>query len=164
CVPALQRAVRSWVYLSREMLVPGFVRNPNLMKLPQRVARRHLERNVTDPQLRAKLTPSYSFGCKRVLPSNEWYPAITKPNVSVVTEGIQEVVPNGIVTTDGEHREVDTIIYATGFYVTDVRFAKIVRGRDGAVMSEVWDGSPQAYRGTAVAGFPNLFFIVGPNT
>jgi cation diffusion facilitator CzcD-associated flavoprotein CzcO len=162
--PALQRMVRSWVYFTREMLVPGFVRNPQLMKLPQRVARRNLERNVADPELRAKLMPDYSFGCKRVLPSNEWYPAITKPNVSVVTQAIREVVPNGIVTADGELREVDTIVFATGFYVTDVRFAKIVRGRDGAVMSEVWNGSPQAYRGTAVAGFPNLFFITGPNT
>jgi cation diffusion facilitator CzcD-associated flavoprotein CzcO len=162
--PALQRAVRTGVYLSREMLVPGFVQNPKLMQLPQRVARRHLEKHVADPVLRAKLTPDYSFGCKRVLPSNDWYPAITQPNVSVVTEGIQGVVPNGIVTVDGELHEVDTIVFGTGFYVTDVRFAKIVRGRDGELMSDVWNGSPQAYRGTAVAGFPNLFIVTGPNT
>ena len=162
--PALQRAVRTGVYLSREMLVPGFVRNPKLMQLPQRVARRHLEKHVSDPELRARLMPDYSFGCKRVLPSNEWYPAITQPNVSVVTDGIREVRPNGIVDMNGDLHEVDTIVFATGFYVTDVRFAKIVRGRDGALMSDVWNGSPQAYRGTAVAGFPNLFVITGPNT
>jgi cation diffusion facilitator CzcD-associated flavoprotein CzcO len=162
--PALQRAVRTGVYLSREMLVPGFVQNPKLMRLPQRVARRHLEKHVADPALRAKLMPDYSFGCKRVLPSNDWYPALIKPNVSVVTEGIDRVVANGIVTVDGELHEVDTIVFATGFYVTDVRFAKIVRGRDGRLMSEVWNGSPQAYRGTAVAGFPNLFIVTGPNT
>jgi cation diffusion facilitator CzcD-associated flavoprotein CzcO len=162
--PALQRIARSAVYWSREMLVPGFVRNPKLMKLPQRVARRNLEKHVSDPELRAKLMPSYSFGCKRVLPSNDWYPAITQPNVDVVTDRIDRVAPNGIVSADGELHEVDTIIFATGFYVTDVRFAKIVRGRDGALMSDVWNGSPQAYRGTAVAGFPNLFVITGPNT
>jgi cation diffusion facilitator CzcD-associated flavoprotein CzcO len=162
--PALQRAVRSAVYWSREVLVPGFVRNPKLMKLPQSVARRHLEKHVSDPALRERLTPSYSFGCKRVLPSNEWYPAITQPNVDVVTEGIARVVPNGVVSGDGELHEVDTIVFATGFHVTDVRFAKIVRGRHGALMSEVWNGSPQAYRGTAVAGFPNLFIVTGPNT
>jgi cation diffusion facilitator CzcD-associated flavoprotein CzcO len=162
--PALQRAIRSGVYFSRELLVPGFVYRPRLMKLPQRVARRHLEKQIADPVLREKLMPSYSFGCKRVLPSNEWYPALTQPNVSVITAGIREVQPHGIVTTDGELHEVDTIVFATGFYVTDVRFAKIVRGREGALMSEVWNGSPQAYRGTAVAGFPNLFIITGPNT
>ncbi len=162
--PALQRAVRAAVYFSRELLVPGFVSRPRLMRIPQRVAQRHLEKHVSDPELRARLTPTYSFGCKRVLPSNEWYPAITQPNVSVITTGIREVRRNGIVTADGELHEVDTIVFATGFYVTDVRFAKIVRGRDGALMSEVWNGSPQAYRGTAVAGFPNLFIITGPNT
>jgi cation diffusion facilitator CzcD-associated flavoprotein CzcO len=162
--PALQRAVRATVYFIRELLVPGFVYRPKLMQLPQRVAHRHLEKQVPDPSLRAKLTPDYSFGCKRVLPSNDWYPAITQPNVDVITEGIREVRPTGIVTADGELHELDTIVFATGFHVTDVRFAKIVRGRDGALMSDVWNGSPQAYRGTAVAGFPNLFIITGPNT
>jgi cation diffusion facilitator CzcD-associated flavoprotein CzcO len=162
--PALQRAVRTTVYLTREMLVPGFVYRPKLMQLPQRAAQRHLEKQVLDPDLRARLTPAYSFGCKRVLPSNDWYPAITQPNVSVITDDIREVRPNGIVSADGELHEVDTIVFATGFHVTDVRFAKIVRGRDGALMSDVWNGSPQAYRGTAVAGFPNLFIITGPNT
>jgi cation diffusion facilitator CzcD-associated flavoprotein CzcO len=162
--PALQRAVRSTVYFIRELLVPGFVYRPKLMRLPQRMARRHLEKQVPDLALRTRLTPDYSFGCKRVLPSNDWYPAITQPNVSVITGGIREVKPKGIVTTDGELHELDTIVLATGFHVTDVRFAKIVRGRDGALMSDVWNGSPQAYRGTAVAGFPNLFIITGPNT
>jgi cation diffusion facilitator CzcD-associated flavoprotein CzcO len=162
--PALQRAVRATVYFIRELLVPGFVYRPKLMRLPQRMARRHLEKGIPDPFLRAKLTPDYSFGCKRVLPSNEWYPALTQPNVDVITEGIREVRPNGIVSADGELHVLDTLVFATGFHVTDVRFAKIVRGRDGALMSDDWNGSPQAYRGTAVAGFPNLFIITGPNT
>jgi cation diffusion facilitator CzcD-associated flavoprotein CzcO len=152
------------VYFTREMLVPGFVYQPRLMQIPQRMARRHLEKQVQDPALRARLMPDYAIGCKRVLPSNEWYPAITQPNVDVVTEGIAEVRPDGILTADGELHETDTIVFATGFHVTDARFAQIVRGRGGALMSDVWNGSPQAYRGTAVAGFPNLFILTGPNT
>jgi cation diffusion facilitator CzcD-associated flavoprotein CzcO len=163
-IPLLQRVVRAGVYWVRELLVPGFVYRAKLMRFPQRMAQRHLDKQVPDPGLRAKLTPSYAFGCKRVLPSNQWYPAITKPNVDLVTTAIAQVVPNGIVTADGELHELDTIVLATGFHVTDARFAKIVRGRDGALMSELWNGSPQAYKGTAVAGFPNLFIITGPNT
>jgi cation diffusion facilitator CzcD-associated flavoprotein CzcO len=162
--PALQRAVRATVYFTREMLVPGFVYQPRLMQMPQRMALRHLEKQVPQPELRARLTPSYAIGCKRVVPSNDWYPAITQPNVSVVTAGIRKVVPNGIMDSEGELHEADTIVFATGFHVTDVRFARIVRGRGGALMSDVWNGSPQAYRGTAVAGFPNLFILTGPNT
>jgi cation diffusion facilitator CzcD-associated flavoprotein CzcO len=146
------------------MLVPGFVHNPRLLKFAEKMGRRHLEKGVADPELRARLTPSYSFGCKRVLPSNEWYPAITRPNVDVVTEGIAEVAPNGIVSRDGVLHEVDTIVFATGFHVTDAPFAKIIRGRTGEAMADMWNGSPQAYRGAAVAGFPNLFIMTGPNT
>jgi cation diffusion facilitator CzcD-associated flavoprotein CzcO len=162
--PVLQRIARAAVYWSREILVPGFVHNPRYLKFAERVAGRHLAKHVTDPDLRAHLTPSYSFGCKRVLPSNEWYPAITQPNVDVVTDAIAEVVPKGIVTSDGVLHEVDTIVFATGFHVTDAPFARIIRGREGELMSDMWAGSPQAYRGTAVAGFPNLFIVTGPNT
>ena len=162
--PALQRFVREGVYLSREMLVPGFVHNPRYLKFAERIAKRHMAKHVTDPEMRAKLTPSYAFGCKRVLPSNDWYPAIMQPNVDLVTAGIAEIAPHGIVSRDGVLHEVDTIVLATGFHVTDIRFATIVRGVGGRVMSETWNGSPQAYRGTAVAGFPNLFLVTGPNT
>ena len=162
--PALQRVARSFVYWSREALVPGFVRNPRYLKFAERIAGRHLAKHVADPELRARLTPSYSFGCKRVLPSNEWYPAITQRNVDVITAGIAEVVPNGIVSRDGVLHEADTIVFATGFHVTDAPFAHIIRGTSGETMAQMWKGSPQAYRGTAVAGFPNLFTVTGPNT
>ena len=162
--PALQRIARGFVYWTREALVPGFVHNPRLLRFAQNIAGKHLAKHVTDPALRAQLTPSYSFGCKRVLPSNDWYPALVKPNVDVVTDGIAEVVANGIVTQDGRLHECDTIVFATGFHVTDAPFAKLIRGTDGRTMSELWEGSPQAYRGTAVAGFPNLFIVTGPNT
>jgi cation diffusion facilitator CzcD-associated flavoprotein CzcO len=162
--PTLQRIARAFVYWSREMLVPGFVHNPRLLKFAEKVSARHMAKHVRDPQMQERLTPSYAFGCKRVLPSNEWYPALMKPNVEVVTEGIAEVVPNGIVDGDGRLHEVDTIVFATGFHVTDAPFAGLIHGRDGRTMTEVWQGSPQAYRGTAVTGFPNLFLVTGPNT
>jgi cation diffusion facilitator CzcD-associated flavoprotein CzcO len=163
-LPALQRAVRAGVYLGREALVPGLVHRPQLMHGLQKVARKHMEKHVADPALRAKLTPDYTLGCKRILPSNKWYPAITEPNVDLVTDGIDHVRPDGIVDRDGELHQVDTIVFATGFHVTDIRIAHRITGATGTTLDATWDGSPEAYRGTAVAGFPNLFFLVGPNT
>jgi cation diffusion facilitator CzcD-associated flavoprotein CzcO len=163
-LPPLQRAVRAGVYLGRELLVPGLVYRPKLMNAVQSMATKHLRKHVKDPELRRKLTPDYAIGCKRILPSNRWYPAITQPNVDLVTDGIDHVRPDGIVDRNGELHQVDTIIFATGFYVTDIRIAHRITGTDGATLAAHWDGSPQAYRGTAVASFPNLFFLVGPNT
>jgi cation diffusion facilitator CzcD-associated flavoprotein CzcO len=162
--PALQRIVRAGVYWSREMIVPGLTFEPRMMKGLQRIARRHMEKQVTDPELRAKLTPTYIMGCKRILPSNEWYPALQQPNVELVTDGIREIQPDGIVTADGRKHEVDTIVLATGFKVTDISLAHRIRDDNGVSMAEAWQGSPQAYLGTSVAGYPNLFFVTGPNT
>ncbi len=162
--PSLQRVVRSAVYVSRELLVPGLVYRPKLMNAVQRMAEGHLAKQVPDEALRAKLTPDYVIGCKRILPSNQWYPAITQPNVDVVTSGVTEVRPNGVLSADGSFREVDTLIFATGFHVTETAFATLVRGRGGARLSEAWNGSPQAYRGTTIPDFPNLFLLAGPNT
>jgi cation diffusion facilitator CzcD-associated flavoprotein CzcO len=163
-VPALQRVVRSTVYLSRELLVPGLVHRPQLMEAVQKMAEAHLAKQVPDPALRTKLTPDYVIGCKRILPSNEWYPAVTQRNVEVVPSAVSEVRPDAVVGADGVAHEADTLIFATGFHVTDVPFAQFIRGRDGARLCDVWHGSPQAYRGTAAPGFPNLFWVIGPNT
>ncbi len=163
-LPAAQRTVRSAVYLGRELLVTGLAYRPKLMKGLQKAAEAHLAKQVSDPELRAKLTPDYVLGCKRILPSNEWYPAITQPNVDVVPCGVTEVRPEGVVGADGVLYEADTLIFATGFHVTDVPFAQFIRGRGGARLDELWQGSPQAYRGASVPGFPNMFWIVGPNT
>jgi cation diffusion facilitator CzcD-associated flavoprotein CzcO len=119
---------------------------------------------IKDPELRRKLTPSYSMGCKRILPTDEWYPALAKPNVEVVTGGVTEIRANAVVAEDGTEREVDTIIFGTGFHVTDVPIADRVRGSDGRTLADAWNGSMAAYKGTTVAGYPNLFFLVGPNT
>jgi cation diffusion facilitator CzcD-associated flavoprotein CzcO len=155
--------VRGMIYSFREVVGFAF-RHPWAMRLLQPMARRHLRRAVRDPVLRAKLTPQYMMGCKRILISNDYLPALTKPNVELVTEGIAEVREHSIVGKDGVEREVDAIIFGTGFRVTDFPFSSRVRGRDGRTLSEVWRGSPQALAGTTVAGFPNLFLLPGPNT
>ncbi|HWR48570.1 MAG TPA: NAD(P)/FAD-dependent oxidoreductase [Pseudonocardiaceae bacterium] len=163
-VPGLQRLVRAGIYCGREALVPGFVVNPRLLKIAELIARAHLHRQVADPGLRAKLTPDYAIGCKRILISNDYLPALTRPNVDLVTSGVAQVGADWVQATDGTRREVDTIIFGTGFHVTDMPMASWIRGRDGRTLAEVWSGGAQAHRGTTVAGFPNLFILVGPNT
>jgi cation diffusion facilitator CzcD-associated flavoprotein CzcO len=163
-LPAAQRLVRGAVYAMRETAVLGFVKHPPLMRLAEKMARRHMREQISDPALLEKVTPDYTIGCKRILPSNRWYPALGKPNVELVTDGIAEVRERSIVTTDGTEREVDTIIFSTGFHVADMPVGKKVRGRDGRTLEEAFGGSPRAHLGTAVSGFPNLFLLLGPNT
>ncbi len=162
-LPALQRAMRAGIYWGREGFVVLF-RHPRFGKRVERIALRHLNSQVKDPALRRKLKPNFAIGCKRILPSNEWYPALTKPNVEVVQGAISEVRPHSVVTDDGIEREVDTIVFGTGFHVTDLPIAHMIRGRDGRSLAEVWNGSPEAYLGSTVTGYPNLFLLVGPNT
>ncbi len=163
-LPVLQRLVRGGVYVGRESLVLGFVKNPRLMGLVERLARWHIRKQVPDPALRERVTPDYTIGCKRILPTNKWYPAISQPNVEVVTAGIEEVRAASVVTEDGVEHPVDTIIFGTGFSVTDVPAGRQLRGRDGQLLENAWNGSMRAYLGTAVPGFPNLFLMLGPNT
>jgi cation diffusion facilitator CzcD-associated flavoprotein CzcO len=162
--PALQRLVRGGIYTAREALVLGFVKRPRLMKLVQRLAELHIRRSISDPELRRKVTPDYTIGCKRILPSNRWYPALEEPNVELVTSGVREVRANSIVDEDGVEREVDAIVFGTGFHVLDMPGAQLVRGRDGRTLDELWQGSPRAHLGATVAGFPNMFLLLGPNT
>jgi cation diffusion facilitator CzcD-associated flavoprotein CzcO len=162
-LPLAQRLVRAFVYVSRELYAWTLMR-PHEGSLPERIALRHLRAQVPDPRLRAKLTPRYRIGCKRTLISNDYYPALQCPNVELVTDPIASISPAGIVSADGTERELDTIIFATGFHVTDPPLSRLVRGRDGRTLDEHWQGSPQAYYGTTVAGFPNLFMLVGPNS
>jgi cation diffusion facilitator CzcD-associated flavoprotein CzcO len=163
-VPAAQRALRAAIYLLQEATVLGTIVDRRLSKGLEAIGRRHLERQVRDQELRAKLTPSYLIGCKRITLSDRYYPAITEPNVELVTDAIREVRPRSIVTADGTEREVDTIIFGTGFKVLDHPAYARVRGRDGRTLGEAWEGSPRAYLGTAVTAFPNLFLLVGPNS
>jgi len=163
-LPIAQRLARKRIYWQRELFVLGFTSRPQLMQRAEQIALRHLGAQVADPTLRAKLTPSYRMGCKRILLSDDFYPALTQANVEVVTERIQEVRASSIVTADGMERQIDTIILATGFHVTDMPAAQYVHGRDGQTLANAWSDGPQAYLGATVAGFPNLFLMIGPNT
>jgi cation diffusion facilitator CzcD-associated flavoprotein CzcO len=162
--PLLQRLVRGGIYSGRELLVLGFVKEPRLMKIVERLARKHMDRQISDPELRRKVEPGYTIGCKRILPSNKWYPALGRDNVELVTDGIAEVRERSIVTGAGEEVPVDAIIFGTGFNVTDMPVARYVRGRGGHTLDEHWRGSPRAHLGATVPGFPNLFMLLGPNT
>ena len=162
-VPVTRRLRRAAIYGMNEAAVPAFM-HPRLAEVVERVVAGHLHKHVPDPALRAKLTPDYRIGCKRVLVSDDYYPALTGPNVDVVTSRIAEVRPRSIVTAGGAEHPADTIIFGTGFHVTDLPVAQRLRGRDGRLLCEHWHGSPQAYKGTTTAGFPNAFVLVGPNT
>lgn len=163
-LPLLQKAVRTGVYWRQEAMLPGLVHRPGLLKGVEKLALAHIKWKVKDPVLREKLTPDYKIGCKRILIANDYYPALTQPNVEVVTDQVTRVTAHGVVTSDGVERPADTIIFGTGFHVTDIAIADRVRGRQGETLAEHWKGSPQAYLGTSVSGFPNLFLLVGPNT
>ena len=161
--PPAQRLVRGLVYLSRELFAYVLM-HPRPGSLPERAGRKHLRTQVPEPQLRAKLTPRYRIGCKRTLISNEYYPALREPNVALVTDPIVAITPHGVRTADGTERELDTLILGTGFHVSDMPWARWLHGRDGRTLEETWQGSPQGYLGANVAGFPNLFMLIGPNT
>jgi cation diffusion facilitator CzcD-associated flavoprotein CzcO len=162
-VPGLQRTVRAVLYLFREFLVIGMAKNRRFLKPVGRLAQAHLRRQVRDPKLRAALTPDYTIGCKRILISNDYFPAVAAPNAELVTAGIAEVRPHSIVATDGVERPTDTIVLATGFHVTDLPIAEKICGRDGRSLADVWSGGMVSNRSATVAGFPNLFLLVGPN-
>ena len=161
--PALQRLHRQLLFWSRELLTIPFIKEPRLMRIPQAAGERHLRNQIKDPELRRKLTPSYTFGCKRALISNDYYPAVAKDNVELITEGLAEVRGNRVIGVEGTEREVDAIILGTGFEVTDFPGTKIFFGREGRNLREHWNGSPSAHRTSTVAGFPNLFILGGPN-
>lgn len=163
--PLAQRIARALIYWLLETRGTGFALTPKAMKVIEWQAKRHLAKQVADLELRAKLTPDYQIGCKRILLSNDYYPALTRDNVDVVTDAIAEVTPSGIITEDGTKREADTIIYGTGFEVSGNLTDVEIIGRDGADLNEQWSQrGVGAHLGITVSGFPNLFLLLGPNT
>jgi cation diffusion facilitator CzcD-associated flavoprotein CzcO len=163
--PAVQKLSRALIYARNESLLTGFLK-PKRMALIEKFARAYLGRTFAErPDLKAALTPDFTIGCKRILLSSDYYPALARPNVEVVTEKVVRVTPAGVVTADGVEHEVDTIIFGTGFKVAEGlgRSARII-GRDGLDLGEVWRDGFEGFLGTTVAGFPNLFTMTGPNT
>ena len=164
-VPFLQRAAREAIYWGRETYVLGFAFQPKILQVAQKLAERNIAKGIKDPELRRRVTPDWQIGCKRILLSNDWYPMLAKQHVDLVTDGIAEIRENAIVTADGTVREVDAIVVATGFHVTDSPTYQHIIGADGRSLGEIWDEQgQQAYKGATVTGFPNLFFVIGPNT
>jgi cation diffusion facilitator CzcD-associated flavoprotein CzcO len=159
--PLAARAVRNAAYWALETRALGFAVHPGLMAPLEALARRHLDHQVSDPGLRARLTPDYTIGCKRILLSSDYYPALQRPNVELITDRITEITPGGLVTADKTAHPADVIIYATGFKVTESATALNVTGRDGR---ELANEGLEAYHGITVPGFPNFFMVLGPNT
>ena len=162
--PQTLNAFRQSIYWMLEARVLGFVGNPRILKIGELQARRHIRNQIKDKELRRKVTPDFHFGCKRVLISNNYYPALAQDNVDVLTDGIREVRGNMIVDNNGHEREVDCIIYGTGFKAQDPIPAGMVHGRGGQDLLDAWKDGAEAYKGSAIAGFPNFFMLMGPNT
>ncbi|WP_323121171.1 flavin-containing monooxygenase [Burkholderia alba] len=163
-LPFTQQIIRSGLYWMLESRVLGFAIHPSLMKNVQKLAVKHIRRQVPDPVLRETVTPNYTLGCKRVLISNDYYPALSRDNVDVVTTGIERIDANAVVTTDGVRHEVDCLIYGTGFQVADPFPRGVIRGRGGVDIVDTWRDGAHAYLGTTLPGYPNFFMLVGPNT
>jgi cation diffusion facilitator CzcD-associated flavoprotein CzcO len=163
-LPFLQWLFRGQIYARMEMRALGFTINPKLIKRAEQLARDFLDRSIPDPDMREKLTPDYTMGCKRVLLSNDYYATLLRENVELVTDPIAEVHENGVVMRDGTVREVDAIIYGTGFKATDPLAEIDIYGPGGRSLKDDWKAGAEAYLGTAVAGYPNLFLLLGPNT
>ena len=164
-VPGFQSAVRGTIYAANEATAFGLTYSPKALKPVELVCRANIARGISDRALRKKATPTFQVGCKRILRSNDWYPAINRPNVDLVTDGIDRITATGVVTKDGPARDVDVIVVATGFHVTDSPvFGRIV-GKDGRSLAQVWDEiGMQGYKGSFVHGFPNMMLMVGPST
>ncbi len=166
-VPAVHKALRTAIYWSLESRIVGFKYSDfALRKIAQDKARRHIRKQITDPELRAKVTPDYTIGCKRIILSDTLYPALAAPNVTLHDkhDGIARIDETGIVTASGEHIDLDVIVWSTGYDATDGVISYPVVGRNGEKLETFWNPYPRAYLGTAAPGFPNFFIVTGPNT
>ncbi len=159
--PVTARISRDAIYLLMEARALGFAVHPKLMAPLEQIGRRHIERQIADPGLRAAITPDYTIGCKRILLSSDYYPALQRPNVDLITGDITGITESAVLTADGAAHEADVIIYATGFRVVESVTSLKVTGRDGRKLTP--DGL-EAYQGITLAGFPNFFMLLGPNT
>ncbi|MET3984065.1 cation diffusion facilitator CzcD-associated flavoprotein CzcO [Streptomyces sp. PvR034] len=163
-LPFTRAARRGLLWGIRELQVGAFTKHPNRLGLIESLAKANMARSIKDPALRAKLTPSYRIGCKRILLSSEYYPALARPNVDLVASGLKEIRGSVLVAADGTETEVDAIVFGTGFHVTDMPIADRVVGVEGRTLAEEWKDGMQSLRGATAAGFPNWMTIIGPNT
>ncbi len=163
-LPMVRKADRLRIFLYGELLTSGFVLSTKMLAGPMQLWRRQLNAQIADPDLRAKCVPDYVMGCKRVAFSNDWYPALASPDVDLVTDPIERIVPDGVVTADGTTRAADVIVYGTGFKAVEFLTPIAVTGLGGKRLQDAWQDGAQAYLGISVSGFPNFFILYGPNT
>lgn len=163
-VPSVARLYRSYIWLQHELRFPAFRGNRLMGALATRRAERHIREQVSDPALRRALLPDYPLGGKRILLSDDYYPTLERPNVHLITEPIDRVTHDAVVTADGTTHPADVLIFATGFQSTSFLAPMRIEGRDGRSLDAAWRDGAEAYLGLAVAGFPNFFMMYGPNT
>ena len=162
--PLVQRIYRNLLYWRLEARAIVFTQLPRLARAVEWLGRYNLKRGIPDPELRQRLTPDFPAGCKRLLLSDDYYPALTRRNVDLITNGISEITADAIVCEDGRTIEVDAIIYGTGFQATAPVPANMIIGREGLDLTDRWQHGAEAFLGISVSGFPNLYFLLGPNT
>jgi cation diffusion facilitator CzcD-associated flavoprotein CzcO len=163
-LPVVRKADRLRIFLYGELLTSGFVLSPKMLAGPMRIWRRQLGSQIDDPDLRARCVPDYVMGCKRIAFSNDWYPALARPDVGLITDPIERIAPDGVVTEGGPTRAADVIVYGTGFKAVEFLAPMAVTGLHGRSLQEAWQDGAQAYLGVTVSGFPNFFMLYGPNT
>lgn len=163
-VPGLQRAYRAMLYWFHEARGAGFVSAPRLMELFQTFGRRFIEHSFDDPQLRQKVTPDYTMGCKRVLFSDDYYRTLARDDVHLVDRAVDRFRADSVVDAGGDEHQLDAVVFATGFQIHDFLSHIDISGRDGRNLNEEWSDGSEAYFGVAVHGFPNLFMLIGPNS
>ncbi len=162
--PLLQYLRRQLIYWGAEAKSPAIVYDTPLTPIAQRMGEKHIKSIIKDPEMRRKVTPDYKVGCKRTLLSNEWYPALVKPNVDLITDGVREIRGNTIIDGTGRAVEVDAIVCATGFKVPTEAAPYPITGANGLSINDAWADGAEAYKGVTVSGFPNLMLLMGPNT
>ncbi|MES1944730.1 K+ transport flavoprotein [Salinisphaera sp. PC39] len=163
--PFLMKLLRLRLYWRYEAFAPRIIwTHERLKRGAERMALDHIEQQVADPALRARVTPDYRFGCKRVLFSDDWYPTLQRDDVMLVDRAVERVTPTGVVTADGRAHDLDAIVSATGFRVPLAGAPFEIRGLGGRLLDHEWREGAQAYKGVNVSGFPNLFLLLGPNS
>lgn len=160
----LDRVYRTLIYWKNESRALAFTRFGFLLETFAWLARYQTWRHVRDAGKRSRLKPDYRIGCKRILMANDWYPAIDRDNLDLVTDDIDHIEADAVVTADGQRHPVDVLIYGTGFHAADFLAPMRITGRDGLALEQAWQDGAEAYKGINVSGFPNLFMLYGPNT
>ena len=163
-VPAVQRLDRALTFAFMELATAGMTGHRWIVRPFGALARRQIRKQIADPELRRKVTPRDELGCKRIMLTDDWYPALTRPNVELVTDRIEAITPQGVRTSDGTERPADILVLGTGFKSHSFVAPMEVVGRGGRALAEAWAGVPKAYLGITVPGFPNMFLLYGPNT